>query len=574
MPWFWSSSGIAVVIGSIGSRDFELLETWLWAIFRACIVPWALLLLPVGYVELKENLSEHPTFRRWFRHGKGGSARWAGPRTFENHEHNCFRTTPDKINGHYAPALYLGRTLFEDTFLSKDIWIKDDAHMLTIGCTGSGKSTTVVWPNLALYEGRAFVLDPKGEHARKTFWRRNERMAHRAFQDKDIKTRFHLPFTCHLLDPFGEVKELPSKRFNPIAEIDINSDRVRGALSGISDACVLPEDPKNKHFEEMASLLLEGVIAHVLSQHPKEHHTLPFVCDLMIGMDPAIGAADPERFNELLIEMRLNNVAGGIAQLAAARLDEMGPNERGSVLSTLTRSVKWITDPAMRVHLSGSDFSAKEWASPYVSLHMGTIYLVLPFNFMREQSRWMRTITNVFLWHIQSAPKAGNFGTKLPQIPILFILDEFPMLGRIKKIEEGVVTLRSAGVKLWPLVQNIGQLKSTFGDEMDNFISSSTVQLFGVNDMNTAQWASDIIGKNAYKRHEKTGTFSRRVVQDDPRELATPAEIMEELGKSSPMQYVRPMTGHPMRLSRLAYKELEIEGHRFKGLPLEGHFEE
>jgi type IV secretion system protein VirD4 len=299
---------------------------------------------------------------------------------------------------------------------------------------------------------------------------------------------------------------------------------------------------------------------------PKECHTLPYVCDQFLGIDPQLGVADPKRFEEFLIDMLTNNVAGGIAQLAASKVMAMGENEKGSVLSTFARSVKWITDPAMRRHLSGTNFPLNELACGDPESPV-TVYVVLPLTMMREQARWMRTTINMTLGLIQNAPAP-------PPVPVVCLLDEFAQLGPgLRKIQEGIVTLRSANVKLWPIVQSISQLKAGFGSQWETFISSSTGQFLGVRDLATAQLANQLCGKDLYQRHDQK-LWRARVAQEQPRELITPEEIMEELGKDRPMQFVFPTNGLPMRLQRIAYKPLTINGHRFEGLPLEGHFEE
>ena len=103
--------------------------------------------------------------------------------------------------------------------------------------------------------------------------------------------------------------------------------------------------------------MLDGAIAHVLSQHPDAHHNLPFVSDLLIGLDPDTGFADPDRFKDTIIAMRMNNAAGGLPQKAASTLDELGEKIYGSVMAELQTALKWVSDPAMRGHLSGSDFT-------------------------------------------------------------------------------------------------------------------------------------------------------------------------------------------------------------------------
>lgn len=463
------------------------------------------------------------------------------------------------------PTIYLGQTLFEDTFFRRDICDRTDGHLLTLGCPGSGKSTTAVWPNLAMYQGSMLVLDPKGEHARMTMWRRQ------APNPAATSTRYHLPGgVVYVLDAFGELRNITSARCNVLVPLDIDSPRARSGLSAISDGCVIAEDPKHQHFADWAALLLEGAIAHVKSRHPKEHHNLPFVADLLVGLDHEHGIADPQRFDDLITAMRTNNVAGGIAQLAAAKLEEMGPNERGSVLSTLGRSLKWVSDPSMRVQLSGNDCCLTQLAEGDPAKPV-TVYVVLPLAFMKEQSRWMRTITNVTLNLIQSAPIP-------PERTVVCLLDEFAQLGTgLKKIQEGIVTLRSANVKIWAVAQSVSQLKAGLGAEWETFYSSATSQVFGIRDLGTAEWISRMLGKRLQAPITSRQIWRRRAPSQDrgqSQEICTPEEVMEELGKVRPMQYVFPTEGLPMRLERLAFKPLKIEGYAFRGLPLQGHFED
>ncbi len=43
---------------------------------------------------------------------------------------------------------------------------------------------------------------------------------------------------------------------------------------------------------------------------------------------------------------------------------------------------------------------------------------------------------------------------------MLFVLDEFPVLGYMKSIETAAGLMAGFGVKLWTIVQNVGQLNS------------------------------------------------------------------------------------------------------------------
>lgn len=451
--------------GDFDSGFGAYLLNYLVFYIRNLVLPALLLAGPVYLTYKLALLKEHPRFRELFLFGKGGSARWAGIGAYAKNTFWFPDRTKEYSNGWehqgaISKKLYLGKTLFEDTFIPDHVGIFDDAHMLTIGATGSGKSTTALWPNLMMYEGSALVIDPKGEHAKRTLGRRQSRVgwdddntlqdglsAKQGVDTRDIsQTTRQIGSRCWLLDPFGEVEQYPSSPYNPLSDIDITSDNVRGLISALSDGCVLPEGGTNIHFVESAKTVFEGLIAHVLSRHPKEEQNLPFIYDLVLGMNKALDVSDPDLLEDVLIEMRTNSAAGGLPQLAANVLDSAGERERGSIMTTVFRSIKWTSDPAMRKALQDSPFSFENSLNKWQS---ATVYVVLPERFMSAQARWMRCLINLSIAVIQQSKYK-------PDLPILYILDEFPRMGgSLKMIEEGIVTLRAAGIKLWPIIQNI-----------------------------------------------------------------------------------------------------------------------
>ena len=516
-----------------------------------------------------ERMRERPTFRRWFVYGKGGSSRWAGPKTYDKRQHGLkgLGTPSASIQ---TDRIFLGRTLLDDDPRMKLISIKDDSHMLTIGMTGSGKSTTVLYPNLAMYSGSVIVLDPKGEHAMQTYRRRSSKAW--LYEVGIIgNTEKHFPQgRAFVLDPFKETKGFPYSSFNPLLEINITSDRCREMIAAIADGCIPGEGDRNRHFTENAKLFLEGVIAHVLSKHPPEHHNLPYLLDLFLGINQE-GRADPEALNELLIRMRLNDAAGRLPQHAAATLDGMGDRERGSVLSTLSRSLKWAGDPAMRKHLVTSDLSF--WEIGTNSIKPDTVYIVLPDGLIESQMRWLRVLVGVVI-------VAQRNRKSKPDTPTLFILDEFPRLGgNIEAVEHGIVTLRSAKVKLWPFIQNIGQLERDYPKSWRVFAGRANVQIFGVSygDDQTAEWISSVLGSAVYEKTKRKWywPFKKTTISTRNNQLYTASEVTQELGKTANMQIVLPSSGFPMRLERLAYKPMTVEGDSFRSLDeWKGHFED
>ena len=525
------------------------LHSLLFIYFKGIVIPYLVFLTPYYLVKWKECVTEIPLFRRLFLIGKGGSSRFAGPWSYGRRACACSR------------SLFVGRTNYWDAGLEYglDIGLNDAAHMLTIGCPGSGKSTTSIWIVLGTYCGGLVLLDPKAEHAKRTYMYRNGawRVTGRCQYTKE-----HLPGApeAHKLDPFSQDETIPSATYNFFSEIDVHSDRVLERLAAISDGCVLPEGDKNRHWTEGSRTILEGCMAHVLSTAAPKDRNLPYLHDLLLGFDPELGMSNPEKLASFLVDMRCNPVAGGICFKAANLIAQ---DMKGAMMTTVLRSIKWIGDPAMRKHLSEpSSFKFADVPNPHGTGN--TVYIVAPLGpLMKEQVRWLRSLTNLSITIIRRAQK--------PRDRTIFLLDEFPQLqGSLTAVHEGIVTLREDHIRIWAYLQQIGQLKRDYASDWNTFINASNVQVFGVTDPETAEWLSkDMLGAARSK-------LSTEKLENTARPLLTPQEIMNEFGKNDPRQIIFPNDGgFPMRLERLAYKSLKIDGKAFRAFPgLHGRFEE
>ena len=118
-----------------------------------------------------------------------------------------------------------------------------------------------------------------------------------------------------------------------------------------------------------------------------------------------------------------------------------------------------------------------------------------------------------------------------PDGPILFLLDEFAALGRLEAVERAMGLMAGYGLQLWPILQDMSQLRALYGPKANTFVANAGVlQTFGVNDLETAEWLSRLLGRETIGSE----TWSHRP-GDAPgvslgtmgRELMTPSEIMQ-----------------------------------------------
>jgi type IV secretory pathway TraG/TraD family ATPase VirD4 len=101
-------------------------------------------------------------------------------------------------------------------------------------------------------------------------------------------------------------------------------------------------------------------------------------------------------------------------------------------------------------------------------------------------------------------------------LPVLFLLDEFAALGRLKSIETAIGYMAGFGVQLWPFIQDVSQLRDLYPHRWESFMANAGVlQAFGVNDTNTAEIISRSLGTTTVTLRDLTA-FSEPV---DLREL-------------------------------------------------------
>jgi type IV secretion system protein VirD4 len=371
-------------------------------------------------------------------------------------------------------AFRLGR-IHRDHGTNFDCGIDDDRGLFIEAGTRSGKGTTLIIPALLEWQGGAYNVDPKGENASLTAMRRA-----RAEDAKGTGTavRKFLGQRVAILDPMGNVRG-PAKAlrvtYDPLRDIDIGTDRESQDILDVVDACIMSDGGGDSvHFNESVATLMAGAIEALLHKTDKRKHSLLAVADLFrSGLD---GLAD-----------FLDGVEtpAGLAAEAKSILDEVEGEERGAFRTTASRQFKWLADPRIRRHLAPSAFSLKRAVRENWS-----IYVCLPPDQIPRQKRWMRILTNMAL----SAKMDSPFDHHGPQT--LFLLDEFNALGHFQLIEDAAGYMAGYGIKLVPVIQNIGQVKKHYAKNWETFLGNAGAIIgFGLNDLETEQYLSDRMGK-------------------------------------------------------------------------------
>jgi len=176
--------------------------------------------------------------------------------------------------------------------------------------------------------------------------------------------------------------------------------------------------------------------------------------------------------------------AGGLVARAANRHLAKSDREAAGVLSAAQRHTHFLDSPRMAAVLRRSHFRFAE-----LKEHTATVFLVLPPDRLSTYSRWLRLLVTQSLSELARSPARSA-------APVLYLLDEFAALGPLAPVERAFALMAGYGVQLWPILQDIHQLRAAYGQRAGTFLSNAGVlQVFGVNDHDSARLISDLLGQ-------------------------------------------------------------------------------
>jgi type IV secretion system protein VirD4 len=172
----------------------------------------------------------------------------------------------------------------------------------------------------------------------------------------------------------------------------------------------------------------------------------------------------------------------------------MAERERASILSTARTETDFLSDERMHPALTSSSLKLSE-----LKTGKTTLYLCLPATRMNTHSKWLRVIVNLAV----SAMEAEK--TK-PDIPVLFLLDEFHVLGHMKSIETAAGLMAGFGVKLWVVLQDLAQIEDAYKGTWQTFVGNAGVlTAWGNSDNKTLAYISERLGQTNVRARQPSG---------------------------------------------------------------------
>lgn len=453
---------------------------------------------------------------------------------------------------------------------------RTDQHALVCMGARGGKGTSILVPNLLEWRGSVVVIDPKGENATITASRRGEGSEYAEGLGQKVV----------VLDPFkvAQVAESLRGSFNPLDAIRLDSDDAIDEAARIADAIIVQEDAKDAHWNESARYLIKGLILHVLTAPEFEgRRNLISVRSLLVRGDwlgiEDVRTANKEReengeetipepnpFELLWLGMTDNEALDHVIAGVGQSFRSMADKERESVLSTAKRHTEFIESPPMRRCLESSSFALSELKTDPKGV---SLFLSLPTRYMSTHHRWLRMLVTLILDEMEKVahqPRSGR--------PVLMILDEFPGLGRMKRIEDANSQIPGYGVKLVFVCQSLSQLKEVYKSNWETFMACCGIAIFAANqDEMTLKYLSQRLGQaeivrvvsssgtssNTAPGHffGSSGSQSGTSEQIHKRALLNEDEIAQMFASNTRLALVLMSGAYPFRVVRPIYHEME-----------------
>lgn len=418
------------------------------------------------------------------------TAEWADPEAFA--EKNAYE--PGKF--------WLGRS----PVTGQPLGYNDDRHVCLVSGSRSGKGTTAIIPNLCLWPGAIVVVDPKGENATVIAARRGSGSEHCEGMGQAV----------HVLDPFrvAQVDDTLRSRFNPLDTLDPSDSRTIDEAGRIADAIVvINPETKDPFWDQSARSLVKGLILHVLTDAAFEgRRNLITVRQLIARGDhegvallreageTEVASAQALLWQGVAVNPAFNGVVAGIGD-SMANLAVNSAKQFESVLQVANRNTEFLDSPGMQECVSVSDFRLSDIKTDPKGV---SVFLSLPQRYMGEHFRWLRMMISLIVNEMEAVPGQPAAGHR-----VLMCLDEFAGLKRMEVIENAVAQIAGYGVKLFFVLQSLEQLKATYKDTWETFLSNAGLKLFfGLDDFFSREYVSKFIGDTELLRELGTASES------------------------------------------------------------------
>lgn len=343
----------------------------------------------------------------------------------------------------WEPGIQFGR--FGKKYIGKPQSM--EGHVLVVGQPGTGKSTAFAIPTISRWTGGMFCIDIKGELSKNVPFRNNTFIV-----DPEDESAYGY-------DPFEDLRRVSE------------NERVH-YMNGILYS-LLPDSPDGKDifWTQSARRYLAGAYFWGL------YEDMSFI---EINSKIYSTSADD------MIRQVMNSGCS-VAKAHMVHIEEEQEKTRGSILQNAMNAIEIFATDYKIMEL----MTRKKTVNPEMLLVGSRIFVKISDDKIESWRPFLTIMTNQFIRGMTRFPDGGNQ-------KILVLLDEFPRLGKISSIVDGMATLRSKGCSFCLLVQSYSQIDKIYGEIERRIILDNTAYklIMSIMDPKMAEETSQMIGQH------------------------------------------------------------------------------
>ena len=376
-------------------------------------------------------------------------------------------------------------------------------NTLVCGGSGAGKTRFYCKPNLMQANTSFVILDPKGEILRDTG---------KLLEEKGYEIR--------VLDLISMHK---SHCYNPFVYLRDDNDVQRLVTNLFKSTTPKGSQSQDPFWDTAGSMLLLALIFYLHYEAPEEEQNFPMVMEMLRA-----GAIEDEEDNR---PSPLDNL---FSDLEYDHPDHIAVKYYHNYHSGSAKTLKSIQITlAARLEKSNleslaSMTSTDELDLPSLGEKKVALFALIPDN----DSSFNFLVSILYTQLFQQLFYAADHvhGGCLP-VPVHFLMDEFANVSLPDDFDKILSVMRSRGVSVSIILQNLAQLKALFEKQWESIVGNCDEFLYlGGNEQSTHKYVSELLGKETIdtntfgKSSGRSGNYSTNY-QISGRELLTPDEV-------------------------------------------------
>jgi type IV secretion system protein VirD4 len=426
--------------------------------------------------------------------------------------------SPDKRalgDAHFSSALEIKKAGFFDEegivvgkSWGKALKVGGFEHVLSFAPAGSGKTASIAIPNLLQWESSCVVNDPKYELFETTSGHRENVFNNEVFCWAPTRTKTH--------------------RYNPLEFISCDPHKRIGEIQ-LMGHVMMPNGKQDPIWYQSSRQLFLALVLYLLD-HPDKKATLPEVYLL----------SKQKNFNGWLSDV-LENTTNFDPEFYRNVSSYLSSPEktRGSILTTFSGYLEIFANPVINAATSDSDFDLRSLRKKRITIYIG---------FSEHEKELISPLLTLFWQQLISFMTEQVPDEKIEPYPLLCLMEEFSILGRLVNLKSSLKILRGYRVRVLIIIQYLAQTLENYSRaEAEAFKNIKTKIAFSLDSQEDAEYVSRILGPKTKRitsrghSMSENGSSSSKNQQLQAVPLMRPAEIQ----RLKPNKAIIIKTGHP-----------------------------